>query len=141
MTGAAATPIRRPGRLAGGLVWLTVRLLPPGHRDRYSDEFRADLCFLNGRRQITEAGSQLAGALSLRHVLKEHEMTSNLKSAKYWKCHLGRHQYQLVGDQNPENLRSMHLECARCLKIKEIKEYTPSDGKWLSGGGLGGIAG
>ena len=138
MNGTGPSTIRRPGMLAAGLVGVTVRLLPAGYRDRYYDEFRADLCHLSRRRQITEAASQLAGALSLRHVLKEREMTTVLQSAKYWKCQLGRHRYQLVNDDNPENRRSKHLECSRCLKLKEIKEYTPTDGKWMLGNGGGG---
>ncbi len=119
------------------MVTLTVRMLPPGHRDRYEDEFRADLCLLPRRRQIPQATGLLVGAISLRKALKEPEMSVEMKSVKFWKCRLGRHRYKLITDDNPENRSSSHLECSRCLKFKEIKEYSPSNGQYLAGGGIG----
>jgi hypothetical protein len=130
-------PMRRPTPIAGAMVALTVRVLPPGHRDRYDDEFRAELCLLRPRRQIPQATGLLVGAVTLRGALKERDMSIEMNSIKFWKCRIGRHRYRLVTDDNPENRRSSHLECTRCLKFKEIKEYTPSDGKYLTGGGIG----
>lgn len=64
-------------------------------------------------------------------------MTDEATTQQSWKCHAGRHHFVVVADNNPENLKSNHRECTRCGKIKEIKEYEPSDGKYLAGGGLG----
>ena len=64
-------------------------------------------------------------------------MSAQTGSVTYWKCRLGRHRYRVINDQNPENRASTHLECTRCLKFKEVTEYQPSDGKYLTGGGIG----
>lgn len=127
----------RAGLLAGGVVSVGVRLLPSDHRDRYYDEFRADLCLVPRGRQLGHALGLLAGALPLRRALAEHSQEELPMSHVYWKCRLGRHHYLLVNDDNPENRASTHLECTRCLKLKEIKEYVPTDGRYLAGGGIG----
>jgi hypothetical protein len=76
------------------------------------------------------------GTASGPHLLfgKERDMTS-IGPATSWICRLGRHHYVLISDQNLENRRSTHLECSRCGKLKEIKEYRPTDGTHLAGGG------
>lgn len=127
----------RPMALAGAIVGLAVRALPAEHRDRYDDEFRADLCCLPRGRQIPQAAGLLVGAFGLRSALLDRD-PSTAKSVRYWRCRLGRHRYLVISDNNPENRRSSHLECSRCLRFKEIKEYDlPKDGRWLAGGGGG----
>jgi hypothetical protein len=118
----------RPNAVAGALVGVAVRLLPRSDRDRYDDEFRADLCFLPRIRQIPQAVGLLAGAFPLRSALLDAD-PSRAKSVTYWRCRLGRHHYLVVGDDNPENRRSSHLECSRRLKFKESKDReTPTEG-------------
>ncbi len=129
----SAPPRSRPTLLAGAIVTIAVRALPAEHRDRYDDEFRADLCFLSRRRQIPQAAGLLIGMVPLRAALVDPNPADG-KSAIYWRCRLGRHRYLVVSDQNPENRRSYHLECSRCLKFKETKEYEHTDGRWMSGG-------
>ena len=59
-----------------------------------------------------------------------------MTSGKNWHCRLGLHHFALVNDNNPELLKSKHEECVRCGKFKEIKEYTPTQGQHLAGGGM-----
>ena len=123
--------------LAGAIVGVAVRALPAQHRDRYDDEFRADLCCVPRIRQIPQAAGLLVGAFSLRSALLDGDPSTS-KSVKYWRCGLGRHRYRVIGDDNMENRRSSHLECSRCLKFKEIKDYEPpvDGGRYLAGGGI-----
>jgi len=126
----------RPGALSPGLIALTTRLLPPDCRDRFYDEFRADLCYLPWRSRTAHACTLLLGAVPLRRALEEESMSTEEKGSTAWECRLGRHRYRLVNDENPENRRSSHLECVRCLKFKEIKEYEKA--AWVRNGGLTG---
>ena len=126
----------QPNALAGVLVSVAVRILPTQHRDRYDDEFRADLCCISRTRQIPQAAGLLVGAFALKSALLDAD-PATADSVTYWRCRLGRHRYRVVSDDNLENRRSSHLECSRCLKFKEIKEYAPTDGRWLGGGGIG----
>lgn len=140
MTGPAEQPVRRPGPLAAAIVAVSVRALPAEQRDRYSDEFTADLCYLGPGRRSAHALGLLAGTLTLRRALQEAAMTDATQTRLYWKCRLGRHRYALVNDTNPENRQSTHLECTRCLKFKEIKEYDMASPTTIAGGG-GGVGG
>ena len=124
----------RPGPLSSGLIVVTTRLLPAHARDRYYDEFRADLCYLPWTTRTAHAAGLLLGAFSLRRALKEHPMTTTAPTNVYWKCRIGRHHYRMVNDDNPENRRSTHLECMRCLKFKEIIEYEKAT--WVRNGGM-----
>jgi hypothetical protein len=124
----------RPGPLSSGLIVVTTRLLPAHARDRYYDEFRADLCYLPWTTRTAHAAGLLLGAFSLRRALKEHPMTTTAPTNVYWKCRIGRHHYRTVNDDNPENRRSTHLECMRCLKFKEITEYEKAT--WIRNGGM-----
>lgn len=111
----------RPGALPTGLITLATRLLPPDCRDRFYDEFRADLCYLPWHSRTAHAGSLLLGALPLRRALQEESVSAAEKVSTAWECRLGRHRYRLVNDDNPENRKSSHLECVRCLKFKESR--------------------
>lgn len=72
-----AAPARaRPVRLAEWLTGLTVRVLPAGHRDRYGEEFAAELDDLTGTgaswwRQLTYALRLVDRALVLRAELQQ----------------------------------------------------------------------
>ena len=52
-------------------------------------------------------------------------------------CKTGKHKYQMVGDDNPENRKDRHLECIHCGKVKELDMYGKTDGKYMAGGGVG----
>lgn len=122
-----------PGATASALVAISVLALPPACRDRYRDEFRAELVTLRRSRQIVEAVSLVAGSLALRRAVRGREQIDPLMPAKPLSCRLGKHSYVLVSDDNPENRRNMHKECVHCGKVKEIKEYTRSDGRYIGG--------
>src|SRR3954447_26187988 len=98
--------VRTPNAAAAALIWLAVRPVPAAHRDRYSDEFRAEVCCLRGRQQVTEAASVLAGSFRLSRALQEDDMTTDLTHGKPIACRLGHHHYQIVGGDNAENRKA-----------------------------------
>jgi hypothetical protein len=63
--------LSRVGRLPRGLVGLAARVLPPNHRVRYDQEFRAELAELPCKAQLRYALRQLARCWQLRHALAE----------------------------------------------------------------------
>ena len=127
--------VRTPNAAAAALIWLAVRPLPAAYRDRYRDEFRAEVCCLRSRQQVSEAASVLAGCLRLCRALQEGDMTTGLTHGKPIGCRLGRHHYQTVSGDNAENKRDRHRECLHCGKVKELDMYEPSDGRYLGGYG------
>lgn len=118
---------------ASVLIWLAVRPLPAAYRDRYRDEFRAEVCCLGNRQQVSEAASFLAGSFALRLSLREDAMTNGINTGKAVGCRLGRHHYQMVSGDNDENRKDRHKECRHCGKVKEVDMYQPSDGKYFGG--------
>ena len=131
--------VATPTGPASVLVSLSVLTLPPRCRDRYRQEFRAELSCLPFGRQILQATGLLLGSVALRHAVKEEDMSISPEAAKPLACRMGRHHFLLVDDQNPEDRRIHHLECRDCGKVKETgPDYQPSDGNWLAKGSLGG---
>lgn len=131
--------VATPAALASALVSISVLALPSSCRDRYRNEFNAELCCLPLRRQIFQAGGLLAGTLALRHALKEEDMSISPQPGKHLTCRIGHHQYLFIDDKNPEDRRIHHFECRNCGKVKEEGPgYQPSDGNWLAKGSLGG---
>ncbi len=127
--------VSSPTGPASAMVSLSVLALPSRCRDRYRDEFCAELCCLPIGRQILQAAGVLVGAVALRRALKEEDMSISPRPAKHLTCRVGRHHYLLIDDENPEDRRIHHLECRDCGKIKESgPDYQPSDGRWLAGG-------
>jgi hypothetical protein len=124
--------IRKPGALSSGCVALAVAVLPAPSRDRYSDEFRADLSTLDHGR-LRHAVGVLIGAGSLRRAIRENTPDEAARSVTYWKCRLHLHHYAVVNDDNPEFRASTHKECTRCLKFKEIADYEPTSGAYMAG--------
>ena len=123
---------QRVGPVVGGLIWISLLMLPAPDRNRYDAEFRAELVWVHGVRQLLQAVSLLLGAPALRRALTADVDTTVYAPHRSLRCTLGRHRYIRVQDGNLENLRSAHLECTRCLRLKEIKEYTPTNGRWLT---------
>jgi len=125
--------IRSPNAAAAVLIWLAVRPVPAAHRDRYRDEFRAEVCCLRGRQQVSEAASVLAGSFRLSRALQEDDMNIDLTHGKPVGCRLGHHHYQTVSGDNPENKSDRHKECVNCGKVKEMDMYEASDGRYIGG--------
>lgn len=131
--------VATPTPLASAMVSVSVLALPSTSRDRYREEFRAELCALHVGKQIVEAAGIVICALALRRALKEEEMSISPQSAKHLTCRIGRHHYLLIDDENPEDRRIHHRECRDCGKVKEAgPDYTPTNGNWLARGSLGG---
>lgn len=49
-----------------------------------------------------------------------------------WRCHLGRHHYELKQDDNPEMRGQTYLECSRCGK--KDPDYGPTAAKAMGWG-------
>ncbi len=133
----------RPGRIASGLVVLSVRMLPAESRARYGEEFRADLRFIPAGRQPIVAMSLLLGAWQLARAIRQGSPVAHVGGpARSWRGRLGMHHYAMAGDGNPENGRAMHLECGRCARWKAIGSYSrygdfPALGPTIAGHGPG----
>jgi hypothetical protein len=127
--------IRTPHPAAALLIWLAVRPLPSGSRDRFQDEYRAEVCCLGSRQQVLEAASALAGSFALSRAIRENDMKMHTPQRRRLLCRLGRHDYRTIGAVNTENMRDRHKECTHCGKIKELDMYEPSNGRSLGGSG------
>ena len=129
--------IRTPTPLAAALIALSVVPLPSGSRDRWSDEYRAEIFGLSRIRQIAEAASALSGSFALRSALKADPegspATATIRSCRIW-----RHRYQTINEDNPENRRYQHRECVICGKIKEgpTTDLPRSERSFMGGGGI-----
>jgi len=53
------------------------------------------------------------------------------------RCHLGRHHYQVMQDDNPEMRGQSYLECTRCGKKKDPATYKPLSQGGVMGMGMG----
>jgi len=125
--------IHRTGYVAGAVVAIAVRILPAAQRDRYSDEFRADLSVLMIGRQLPYAVGALVSAVPLRRAIKETDSDEAARSVVYWKCRWGVHRWMVFNDDNPEQRKGTHKECTRCLKLKDINEHDPTSATWVGG--------
>ena len=127
----SAPKVHRPGHLSGALVSVAVWALPAPCRDRYSDEFRADLSVLTRGRGLPYALGTLAGAVRLRRAIGATEAARAARSVTYWKCRLGRHRWQTVNDDNPQQRKNTHRECTRCLRIKDETDFPHKKSTWI----------
>ena len=64
-------------------------------------------------------------------------MATSARPVRCWACRVGRHRYQQVNDDNPENRKGTHLLCVHCGRTKEIKSYEPGTspsgiGPWVA---------
>lgn len=129
----------RPTKVAEAPVWMAASVLPAAARERYRDEFRAELCCLPPGRQLLEAAGMLRTSVALRAALQESDAFAPAVTRRSVACWWGIHHYELLNDGNEENRRSHHLECRSCHRIKEFgDDYTPVGGGWLArafGGG------
>lgn len=59
------------GRVTTGAVGLAAALLPSGSRDRYTEEWKSDLCHLPRRRRARQVAGVLSAAVRLAVVLRQ----------------------------------------------------------------------
>lgn len=126
-----STPRRRSTAWARFGVTLASRALSAGPtRERWREEFLADLQVLGRRQQATYAVGVLANAWALRSALGEGEpiiMTKTVTTRPPLRCRLNlRHRWRVVSteDGNP------HWECTACHKLWDTRR---PPGDWSPG--------
>jgi hypothetical protein len=122
-----------PARL---LLWLTVPAIPMVFRDRYREEFGAELADLRPPAQVFHAGSLLVGSVSLRRALSQVNVIEDLTVQRSRRCRLGRHHYFGVADDNPEVRGRLFLKCERCGRTKDFVKDPPLPPKTVVLGAL-----
>jgi hypothetical protein len=119
----------RPGRWVCGGVAVAVRALPPGRRDRYRQEFEAEMYDMSAGERFRLACGVLSRAVSLRAALAESPMEDDVDRKTTWwgrlRCRLGQHDWAQTRAETGEYY---HI-CTRCGR----DDYRPS------GGGTGGV--
>ncbi|MGS0683659.1 hypothetical protein ACVBEQ_00655 [Nakamurella sp. GG22] len=113
----------QPQPFARILLAVVIRVLPAASRDRYREEFRAELAELSWSSQVFQAGTLLVGSFSLRKALRQVDVIDDLTVTKSWRCRLRLHHYLPVQDDNPEMRGRAYLRCDRCGKPKDPPEY------------------
>jgi hypothetical protein len=126
----------RPHPPARLLLAVVVLVLPAASRDRYREEFRAELAELAWMSQVFQAGTLLVGSFSLRKALGKVDVIEDLTGAKSWRCRLGRHHYLIAQDDNAEMRGRHYLRCDRCGKPKDKDKYGPMPGTALGVAGV-----
>ncbi len=106
--------------LARTLLAVAVHLLPSQCRSRYDDEFDAELLSLSRRRRLGYALSILAAAPRLRWALLE-VLCGGRASLRCW---LGKHHDRRL-HPNPDNHEVIALQCRRCGRVRDPKQYLP----------------
>ena len=125
----------RPYAPARWLLAWVVLVLPAVSRDRYREEFRAELCGLGWLSQLFQAGTLMIGSVSLRKALSGVDVIEDLSVTRSRWCRLGRHLYLPVQDDNPEMRGRAYLRCERCGRPKDKNEYGPMPPTVLGGAG------
>ena len=133
MVGPSPSP---PARV---LLALVVLVLPSRSRDRYQEEFRAELAELRALSQLFQAGTLLFGSVSLRKALRAIDVIEGLTVEKSRWCAIGRHHYLAVRDHNPEMRIGYYLECTRCGKTKDKIDDPPKPPGTIVLGGCGSL--
>ena len=65
-------------------------------------------------------------------------MSSSAHDAHFdWRCHVGRHHYLVVEDDNPEMKGQSYLECSRCGKKNDLASHQPLSQRGAMGLGMG----
>jgi hypothetical protein len=128
----------RPSRTAVRLVRIAARALPAdGRRERYRDEFVAELYGLSTARQLRHAVGVVVLARSLRSALLSAPSPSLLevavapvKAARPLLCRLNlRHKWRI--DSSEDGGRFRH--CVRCGK--DWYRGGPDQGHWMAASG------
>lgn len=114
----------RPNPLARCLVGSAVQMLPRDRRERYREEFRTELCELDGAGQVAAAASLLRGSLALRQAVVSREVAAKAAPQQSMSCRLGRHRY--VGQRDVDLASEYHLSY-RCERCGSYFERTPDE--------------
>ncbi|GAA2169109.1 hypothetical protein [Pedococcus bigeumensis] len=130
-----ATPWKPAQPWPSRLVRLATRALPPGEvRDRYRQEFLAELAGLPGPDQTRHAAGILTHSLALRSAVRgtragpmEDAMTAPSKPLL---CRTNAH-HHWEWASTPDGQR--YIRCARCLKEKD----SGAGGQWTGGASMG----
>jgi hypothetical protein len=125
----------RPTAGARWLIALVVLVLPPDVRDRYREELGTEVAELGRVSQLTQAGSLLAGSLSLRNALTSRDLPPVVTERVDWRCRIGRHRYVVRQDDNSEMRGRSYLRCTRCGKPKDPPSYGVMPPTALGAGG------
>src|SRR5262245_36568318 len=90
------------------------RVLPAPHRDRYRQEFIAELHGMTAAEQLGHAAGVLTRAWALRLGVNEPArlMAKEAAMAKHWRCRIGIHRWKRL--RNPEG--GWYRECRDCEK-------------------------
>ena len=107
-------------RLARALLTTAVHLLPSQCRWRYEDEFDAELLSLPRRRRLGYGLSVLVAAPRLRWALLA-VLCGGHTSLRCWS---GRH-HDLRIHPNPDDHLVIALQCRRCSRVRDPKQYLP----------------
>lgn len=126
----------RPCPPARMLLAVVVLALPMLFRDRYREEFGAELADLPALSQVFHAGSLLVGSVSLRRALSQVNVIKDLTVQRSRWCRLGRHRYFGLPDDNPEVRGRLFLKCERCGRTKDFDEDPPLPPKTVVLGAL-----
>lgn len=106
--------------LARVLLAAAVHLLPSQSRSRYEDELDAELLSLPRHRRLGFALSTLAAAPRLRWALLA-VLCGGRASLRCW---LGKHHNSHL-HPNPDNHDVIALQCRRCGRVRDPKQYLP----------------
>jgi hypothetical protein len=106
--------------LARALLAVAVHLLPSQCRSRYDDEFDAELLSLPRPNRPGYALSILTAAPRLRWELLA-VLCGGRASLRCW---LGKHHDRQV-HPNPDDRDVIALECRRCGRVRDPKQYLP----------------
>ncbi len=118
--------------LARTLLAVAVHLLPSQCRSRYADELDAELLSVTHGRRLGYALSILAAAPRLRWAL----LAGLCGGRSSLRCWLGKHHDRRL-HPNPENHEVIALQCRRCDRVRDPKQYLPRKGR-LDGVAWGG---
>ena len=106
--------------LARAALAAAVHLLPSQCRWRYEDEFDGELLSLPRRRRLGYALSVLAAAPRLRWALLA-VLCGGHASLRCWS---GKHHDKRT-HPNPDDHAVIALECRRCGRVRDPKQYLP----------------
>ena len=97
--------------------------LPAEDRDRYRQEFLAELYGMTPAEQLHHATGVLSRAWTLRVALNEPErlISKEATMAKPWRCRIGMHRWRIERDYQGKRYR----ECRHCGAVSGISMTPP----------------
>jgi hypothetical protein len=103
----------QPGSVARAIVGLAVETLPAEHRNRYENEFLAELSYIPAPEQRRYALRVLAGSWTLRNALHDQPMPTEevVIMGRPLRCRLRMHAWRV---RHNEEDATPYEQCARC---------------------------